>query len=50
MLGPILASIHNLTFYQRLVARLRDGVRAGQFDAVCQELLTRLEPAPGPLG
>ena len=48
MLGPILASIHNLTFYQRLVARLRDGVLAGQFDAVCQELLERLEPAPGP--
>ena len=47
MLGPILASIHNLTFYQRLVARLRDGVLAGQFDAVCQELLKRLEPAPG---
>lgn len=50
MLGPILASIHNLTFYQRLVARLRDGVLAGQFDAVCGELLTRLEPAPGPAG
>jgi queuine tRNA-ribosyltransferase len=50
MLGPILASIHNLTFYQRLVARLRDGVLAGRFDAVCQELLTRLEPAPGPAG
>ena len=48
MLGPILASIHNLTFYQRLVARLRAGVLAGQFDAVCQELLGRLEPAPGP--
>ena len=48
MLGPILASIHNLTFYQRLVARLRAGVLAGQFDAVCQELLERLEPAPGP--
>ena len=48
MLGPILASIHNLTFYQRLVARLRAGVLAGQFDAVCQELFERLEPAPGP--
>jgi len=46
MLGPILASIHNLTFYQRLVARLRDGVLAGRFDAVCGELLARLEPAP----
>ena len=52
MLGPILASIHNLTFYQRLVARLRDGVLAGQFDAVCRELLERLEtaPTPGPAG
>ena len=46
MLGPILASIHNLTFYQRLVARLRDGVLAGRFDAVCRDLLARLEPAP----
>ena len=46
MLGPILASIHNLTFYQRLVARLRDGVLSGQFDAVCGELLERLKPAP----
>jgi queuine tRNA-ribosyltransferase len=46
MLGPILASIHNLTFYQRLVARLRDGVLADRFDAVCRDLLARLEPAP----
>jgi len=50
MLGPILASIHNLTFYQRLVARLRDGVLAGQFDAVCRGLLERLETDPGPAG
>ena len=50
MLGPILASIHNLTFYQRLVARLRDGVLSGQFDAVCGELLERLEPAPDSAG
>jgi len=45
MLGPILASIHNLTFYQRLVARLREGVIAGRFEAVCRELVSRLEPA-----
>ena len=44
MLGPILASIHNLTFYQRLVARLREGVIAGRFEAVCRELVSRLEP------
>jgi queuine/archaeosine tRNA-ribosyltransferase len=50
MLGPILASIHNLTFYQRLVARLRDGVLSGRFDAVCSELLERLEPAPESAG
>ncbi len=30
MLGPILASIHNLTFYQRLVARLREATIAGR--------------------
>ena len=50
MLGPILASIHNLTFYQRLIARLRDGVRSGRFDAVCHELIARLETAPDPAG
>jgi len=46
MLGPILASIHNLTFYQRLVSRPRAGVLAGRLDAVCRDLLARLEPAP----
>ncbi len=34
MLGPVLASIHNLTFYQRLVARLRAAVVAGRFTEV----------------
>jgi queuine tRNA-ribosyltransferase len=50
MLGPILASIHNLTFYQRLIARLRDGVLSGRFDAVCHDLIARLETAPDPAG
>jgi queuine tRNA-ribosyltransferase len=31
MLGPVLTSIHNLTFYQRLVARLREAILAGRF-------------------
>ncbi len=31
MLGPILTSIHNLTFYQRLVAGLRAAIIAGTF-------------------
>jgi queuine tRNA-ribosyltransferase len=38
MLGPILASIHNLTFYQRLVARLRAAVVAGRLTETLGEL------------
>jgi queuine tRNA-ribosyltransferase len=38
MLGPVLASIHNLTFYQRLVARLREAVLAGRFAETAQSL------------
>ena len=40
MLGPVLASIHNLTFYQRLVARLRLAIAAGRFELECERLLT----------
>lgn len=32
MLGPILASLHNLTFYQRLMAQMRDALKNGTFD------------------
>jgi len=38
MLGPVLASIHNLTFYQRLVARLREAIVAGRLPAAAAEL------------
>ena len=38
MLGPVLASIHNLTFYQRLVARLRKWIVSGSLPAVVAEL------------
>lgn len=41
MLGPILASIHNLTFYQRLIARLRAAIVAGEFAATRHDLLKR---------
>jgi len=41
MLGPILASIHNLTFYQRLVARLRAAILDGSFASLRRELLPR---------
>lgn len=32
MLGPILTSIHNLTYYQRLMAEAREAIVADQFD------------------
>ena len=32
MLGPILASIHNLTYYQRLMRRTREAIAADSFD------------------
>jgi queuine tRNA-ribosyltransferase len=45
MLGPMLASIHNLTFYQRLVARLRGAIMAGKFAATRHDLLGRVGAA-----
>jgi queuine tRNA-ribosyltransferase len=47
MLGPVLASIHNLTFYQRLVARLRAAIVAGRFAATRRELLATLARPEG---
>jgi queuine tRNA-ribosyltransferase len=48
MLGPILASIHNLTFYQRLVSRLRQAIVEGRFAAERGELLPRFAADAGP--
>lgn len=42
MLGPVLASIHNLTFYQRLIRRLRQAIVLGQFDQTRQALLQEI--------
>jgi len=42
MLGPVLASIHNLTFYQRLVEMLRAAIMDGRFEEVSRDLLLRL--------
>ena len=44
MLGPTLASIHNLTFLQRLTARAREAIRAGRFAAMRAEVLEALGP------
>jgi len=50
MLGPVLASIHNLTFYQRLVTRLRAAIAGGHFALTRQELLAAFTPAAGQAG
>jgi queuine tRNA-ribosyltransferase len=31
MLGPILLSLHNITFYQRWMAEIRQAIAAGRF-------------------
>jgi queuine tRNA-ribosyltransferase len=47
MLGPILLSIHNLTFYQRLLASAREAIAAGRFADFRAERLGQWEPAVG---
>lgn len=39
MLGPILLSIHNITYYQRLMAGARAAIEAGSFEDYRQEKL-----------
>ncbi len=39
MLGPILLSIHNLTYYQRLLADCRAAIEAGRFATFAEEKL-----------
>lgn len=41
MTGPILATIHNLTFLQRLMAQVREAIMAGTFQAFSREILAR---------
>ena len=42
MLGPILVSLHNLTFYQRLLAEARTAIAAGSYEAFVDEKLRGL--------
>jgi len=44
MLGPILASIHNLTYLQRLTAQIREAIRDGRFVQFKAEALEALGP------
>lgn len=41
MLGPILLSLHNLRFYQRLMAQIREHIERGDFAAWADEQLAR---------
>ncbi|MDX1460016.1 MAG: tRNA guanosine(34) transglycosylase Tgt, partial [Xanthomonadales bacterium] len=43
MLGPMLATIHNLHYYQQLMAGLREAIEEGRFPAYAAEALSRLE-------
>jgi queuine tRNA-ribosyltransferase len=44
MLGPVLASIHNLTFLQRLMSRIRTAITDGRFVQLRLEVLDALGP------
>jgi queuine tRNA-ribosyltransferase len=39
MLGPILTSLHNLRFYQRLMEKIRFAIKNGQFSDLVKEFL-----------
>lgn len=41
ILGPCLATYHNLWFYHRLVAGARESIRAGRFEEFCDLFLRR---------
>ena len=42
MLGPILTSIHNVTFYQRLMAQARDAISEGRYESFFDEKMRSL--------
>ncbi len=43
MLGPVLLSAHNLTYYQRLMRRSQAAIEAGQFAEFCRQRLAAWE-------
>jgi queuine tRNA-ribosyltransferase len=44
MLGPILASIHNVAYLQRLTSRIREAITQGRFVQLRTEVLEALGP------
>jgi queuine tRNA-ribosyltransferase len=49
MLGPRLATVHNLHFYQRLMADLRAAIGEGRFGAFRRDFLAERESGPQPV-
>jgi queuine tRNA-ribosyltransferase len=46
MLGPVLVSVHNIRFYQRLMADMRQAIGEGRFGQFCStDLRVKLGPA-----
>jgi queuine tRNA-ribosyltransferase len=43
MLGPILLSLHNLSFYQRLMKNIRDNIQGGTFADWAKEQIVRFQ-------
>jgi queuine tRNA-ribosyltransferase len=41
MLGPTLVSLHNLSFYNRLMTQMRQAIEGGRFAEFCQDRLAR---------
>ena len=50
ILGAMLMTEHNLSFYQRLMQGLRDAIREGRFDAFAAQFLERYRGAPAKAG
>jgi queuine tRNA-ribosyltransferase len=48
MLGPILLTLHNLTYYQRLVAQARAAIMANDYRSFMAEKTARWDPTPPP--
>jgi queuine tRNA-ribosyltransferase len=50
MLGPILASLHNLAYLHRLMREIRAAIEAGRYEAFRVEAMSRLGATRGRLG
>lgn len=48
MLGPILLTWHNLVFYQRLMAGIREAIGQGRLQAFAEEWLIKTDPNASP--